>query len=114
MGEVQAIGGVNEKIEGFFDICAERGLTGDQGVMIPAANVDNLMLKRAVVEACEAGTFQIWAVRTIAEGVEILTGVPAGARGTDGAFPEGSVNAKVEARLLAFAERGRAFRKGES
>lgn len=112
MGEVQAIGGVNEKIEGFFDICAARGLTGDQGVMIPAANVENLMLKRAVVEACEAGTFRIWAVRTIAEGIEILTGVPAGERAEGGAFPPGSVNAKVEARLTAFAERGRAFRKG--
>jgi predicted ATP-dependent protease len=112
MGEVQAIGGVNEKVEGFFDVCAERGLTGDQGVMIPAANAENLMLKREVVEACDAGTFRIWAVTTIAEGIEILTGVSAGERGADGAFAEGTVNAKVEARLMAFAERRRAFRKG--
>jgi predicted ATP-dependent protease len=114
MGEVQAIGGVNEKIEGFFEICRERGLTGDQGVMIPAANVDNLMLKHEVVEACAAGTFRIWAVSTIAEGIELLTGVAAGERGADGLFPQGSVNAAVEARLHEFAARHRAYRRPDA
>lgn len=109
LGEIQAIGGVNEKIEGFFDICAARGLTGDQGVLIPRANVDHLMLRRPVVEAVEAGTFHVIPVATIAEGIEILTGTVAGARGSDGAFPDGSLNARVEARLRDFAETRRAF-----
>jgi lon-related putative ATP-dependent protease len=98
-GEVQAIGGVNEKIEGFFDVCVAKGLTGDQGVMIPASNVQNLMLREDVVEAVRDGKFHIWAVRMIDEGIEILTGVPAGERGPDGGFPEGTVNYLVERRL---------------
>lgn len=109
MGEVQAIGGVNEKIEGFFDICAERGLTGDQGVLIPAANTRHLMLKQEVRDAVKAGRFSIWAVSTIAEGIEILTGLPAGDRGPDGTYPEDSINARVEARMRAFAESRRRF-----
>lgn len=109
LGEVQAIGGVNEKIEGFFDICNERGLTGTQGVLIPRANVEHLMLRRRVVEAVEAGTFRVIPVTTIAEGIALLTGTPAGDRGSDGAFPERSVNALVEARLRDFAETRRAF-----
>ena len=117
VGEIQPIGGVNEKIEGFFDVCAERGLTGDQGVLIPRANVDHLMLRRPVVEAVAAGKFRVIPVATIAEGVEILTGTPAGVRGDDDAFPDGSVNALVEARLRDFAETRRAFaraRPGET
>jgi len=109
MGDVQAIGGVNEKIEGFFDICAARGLTGDQGVMIPAANTRHLMLKEEVRDAVKAGKFKVWAVSTIAEGIEILTGVPAGPRGADGSYPAGTVNARVEARMRAFAETRRRF-----
>lgn len=109
MGEVQAIGGVNEKIEGFFDICAERGLTGEQGVLIPAANTRHLMLKAEVREAVKDGRFSIWAVSTIAEGIEILTALPAGERDADGAFPDGSINARVEARMRAFAEARRRF-----
>lgn len=109
MGAVQAIGGVNEKIEGFFDICAARGLSGGQGVMVPAANTRHLMLKQEVRDAVAAGTFRIWAVATIAEGIEILTGVPAGRRGDDGGFPDGSINARVEARMRAFAETRRRF-----
>ncbi|SDF78256.1 Lon protease family protein [Thalassobaculum litoreum] len=109
MGDVQAIGGVNEKIEGFFDICAARGLTGDQGVMIPAANTRHLMLKEEVRDAVKAGKFKVWAVSTIAEGIEILTGVPAGPRGADGSYPDGTVNARVEARMRAFAETRRRF-----
>ena len=108
-GEVQAIGGVNEKIEGFFDLCAARGLTGRQGVLIPASNVKHLMLHRRVVEAAEQGRFRIFAVKTIDQGLEILTGQPSGARHADGRFPEGSVNACVEARLIELADKRRAF-----
>jgi len=108
-GEVQAIGGVNEKIEGFFETCAARGLTGDQGVLIPKSNIDHLMLRSNVVEAAEAGKFRIIPVGTIDEGIAILTGTKAGTRGDDGAFPDGSVNALVEARLRGFAETRKAF-----
>ncbi|MDX1574565.1 MAG: ATP-binding protein [Kiloniellales bacterium] len=108
-GEVQAIGGVNEKIEGFFDLCRARGLTGRQGVLIPASNVKHLMLHRRVVEAAEQGQFRIFAVKTIDQGLEILTGQPAGARDGDGRFPADSVNARVEARLIELADKRRAF-----
>ncbi len=108
-GHVQAIGGVNEKIEGFFDICRERGLTGDQGVLIPASNVMHLMLRQDVIDAVAAGKFHIYPVETIAQGIELLTGRPAGERGTDGRFPEGSVNRLVEDRLTVFAEARRRF-----
>jgi lon-related putative ATP-dependent protease len=104
-GEVQVIGGVNEKIEGFFETCQLKGLDGSQGVMIPAGNAAHLMLKGPVVEAVRRGQFHIWAVNTIDEGIEILTGVPAGRRGADGAFEAGTVNARVDARLAALAER---------
>jgi predicted ATP-dependent protease len=109
MGQVQAIGGVNEKIEGFFDICQARGLTGEQGVMVPVANARNLMLKAEVRDAVDAGQFRIWAVSTIAEGIEILTGIPAGDRDGAGDFPEGSINRLAEDRLIAFAEARRWF-----
>ncbi len=112
-GEVQAIGGVNEKIEGFFDLCAGQGLTGDQGVLIPASNVKHLMLRRDVVEAVREGRFSVYPVETIDQGIEILTGLPAGLRGPDGRFPEGSVNAQVEARLIALAEQRRAFARAD-
>lgn len=108
-GEVQAIGGANEKIEGYFDICSARGLTGDQGVLIPASNVKHLMLRDDVVAAVEAGTFIIYPVETIDQGIEILTGVPAGEPDAEGHYPDGSVNAAVEAQLAAFAETARAF-----
>lgn len=104
-GEVQAIGGVNEKIEGFFDVCNAKGLTGEQGVMIPQSNVANLMLRENVVDAVAAKKFSIWAIKTINDGIEILTGVPAGERGADGQFPEGTVNYRVEQRLREFGER---------
>jgi lon-related putative ATP-dependent protease len=103
-GEVQAIGGVNEKIEGFFDVCKIKGLTGEQGVLIPKSNVQNLMLREDIVEAVRAKKFHIWAVSTIDEGIEILTGVPAGERGRDGKFPEGTINYLVDQRLREFAE----------
>jgi predicted ATP-dependent protease len=108
-GQVQAIGGVNEKIEGFFDVCRERGLTGEQGVIIPSANIEHLMLRDDVVEAVRRGEFRIYAVATVDEGIEILTGRPAGKRGPDGRFPDGSINQLVEARLTGMAEVVRRF-----
>ncbi len=104
-GQVQAIGGVNEKIEGFFDLCKARELTGDQGVLIPASNVRHLMLRREVVEAVQARKFHIYAVETIDQGIEILTGMAAGERDASGQFPPGSVNQEVEARLVELAEK---------
>ncbi len=104
LGQVQAIGGVNEKIEGFFDVCARRGLTGNQGVIIPEANVEHLMLRERVVEAVAQGRFRVIPISSIDEGVEVITGCTAGARDDGGNFPSGSVNAEVEARLRAFAK----------
>lgn len=98
-GDVQAIGGVNEKIEGFFHTCRLKGLTGEQGVIIPEANVQHLMLKEEVIEAVRQGKFHIWAVRTVDEGISILTGVPAGERQPDGTFPPDTVNGRVDKRL---------------
>jgi len=98
-GQVQAIGGVNHKIEGFFDLCKFRGLTGDHGVMIPESNVKNLMLREDVVEAIKEGKFHIYSVGTIDEGIEVLTGVVAGELDTEGNYPEGSVNQLVQSRL---------------
>jgi lon-related putative ATP-dependent protease len=112
-GQVQVIGGVNEKIEGFFDVCRAQGLTGEQGVLIPASNVKHLMLRPDVVAAVAAGRFQVYPVETIDQGLELLTGTPAGARDAQGAFPAGSVNQRVEARLLALAETRQAFGRPE-
>ena len=102
-GMVQAIGGVNEKIEGFFDICNARGLSGSQGVLIPASNVQHLMLRADVRAACAAEKFAIWPIRAIDEGIALLTGRPAGERSLDGSYPEGSVNRSVEECLVRFA-----------
>ncbi len=103
-GQVQAIGGVNEKIEGFYDVCKARGLTGDQGVLIPAANVKHLMLRENVVAAADAGEFHIYPVETIDDAVSLLTGLPAGARDKQGRFTEGSVNGRVQQRLHALSK----------
>lgn len=111
-GEVQAIGGVNEKVEGFFDVCNARGLTGDQGVLVPAANVQHLMLRDDVVAAAGEGRFAIYSVSTIDEGIALLTGVPAGERGEDGRFPDGSLNRLVEDKLDLFAQRLKALPAG--
>jgi hypothetical protein len=112
-GAVQAIGGVNEKIEGFFDVCRETGgLTGEQGVLIPASNVKHLMLRRDVVAACAEGRFHIYAIETIDQGIEVLTGVPAGERRSEGSFPEGTVNRRVEDRLRSFGESARRYLAG--
>ena len=109
-GRVQAIGGVNEKIEGFFTLCKILGLTGQQGVMIPHSNVKNLMLSDEVVTACREGRFHVWAVSTIDEGLELLTDTPAGAM-VDGQWTPASVNALVNQRLTAMAETLIAFTK---
>ena len=113
-GEIQPIGGVNEKIEGFFDVCVKRGLNGEHGVLIPHTNVKHLMLRSDVVEAVAAGTFSVYAMETVNQGIELLTGLPAGERGADGKFPDGTINQKVEARLLAMAAQARARRGSDS
>ncbi|MEW8201204.1 MAG: ATP-binding protein [Candidatus Thiodiazotropha endolucinida] len=104
MGEVQAIGGVNEKIEGFFDICRTRGLSGGHGVLIPTANVKHLMLRDDVVQAVKAGEFAVYPIDNIDQGIALLTGTPAGTRDENGVFPEDSVNGRVEASLIRFSE----------
>jgi lon-related putative ATP-dependent protease len=110
-GEVQAIGGVNEKIEGFFDVCRTRGLNEQQGVLIPKSNVQHLMLREDVVEAVRHSQFAIYPVGTIDEGIEILTGVKAGERDSGARFAAGTINRLVEDKLKSFAERARAFAK---
>ena len=108
-GEVQAIGGVNEKVEGFFDTCAARGLTGRQGVLIPASNVPHLVLRPRVRDAMEAGRFRVIPIATVDEGIALLTGRSAGVRDPDGIFPPDSVNGRVEARLIGYAEARQRF-----
>ena len=108
-GQVQAIGGVNEKIEGFFDICKAKGLTGEQGVLIPASNVQHLMLRQDVIDAVAAGKFCVHALKTIDQGLEILTGMPAGKADENGCFPDDTVNGKVQERLKLFADKRRRF-----
>jgi len=98
-GGVQAIGGVNQKIEGFFDLCKIKGLTGEQGVIIPKSNLKNLMLREDVVEAIKEGRFHVYAVETIDEGIEILTGVEAGELDEKGEYPEGTINYLVQKKL---------------
>jgi len=112
-GQVQAIGGVNEKIEGFFDICAKRGLTGDQFVLIPKANVKHLMLRQDVINAVDSGKFHIYPVEHVDEGIEILTGIPAGSKDKNGNYPEGTINALVKDRLEEMANRLTQFGKGK-
>jgi len=108
-GEVQAIGGVNEKIEGFFEVCKAKGFTGQQGVMIPESNMQNLMLKEEVVEAVKAGRFHIYSAKTIDDGIEVLTGIKAGERRKDGTFEDGTVNYRVDKQLKGMAEKLKEF-----
>jgi predicted ATP-dependent protease len=103
-GEVQAVGGVNEKIEGFFRLCEARGLTGEQGAIIPHSNVATLMLDERVLQAVRAGKFHVYAVRQVDEALSLLVGAPAGAMDAQGVFAEGSVNARVVERLREIAE----------
>jgi predicted ATP-dependent protease len=108
-GEIQPIGGVNEKIEGFFDVCMIDGLTGDQGVIIPVRNVPDLMVKDEVVKAVEAREFHIYAIDHVDEGLELLTGIPAGDMDDEGNFPEGSINFAAAKKLDELAETWRQY-----
>ncbi len=108
-GEIQPIGGINEKIEGFFDLCVRKGLSGNQGVMIPALNLNHLMLRRDVVDAVRAGTFAVYAVSTIEQGIEVLSGLRAGDRGSGAAYPPDSVFGRADARLRELASALRGF-----
>ncbi|MGA2955512.1 MAG: S16 family serine protease, partial [Thermodesulfobacteriota bacterium] len=112
-GEIQPIGGVNHKIEGFFDVCRARGLTGKQGVMIPHQNIGDLMLRKDLVEAVAAGKFHIYPVQTIDQGIEILTGWSAGEKGPDGKYPPGTVNYLVDQKLQDLAKRMKEFEAAE-
>ncbi|HYA92640.1 MAG TPA: ATP-binding protein [Thermodesulfobacteriota bacterium] len=112
-GEIQPIGGVNEKIEGFFDVCRAKGITGKQGVMIPHLNIDDLMLRKDVVEAVREGKFHIYPVRTINQGIEILIGMEAGERLEDGRFKEGTVNDRVDKKLRELGTKIKEFEGGE-
>lgn len=109
LGQVQPIGGVNQKIEGFFDVCQRQGLTGRQGVIIPSANIQNLMLRRDVVEAAAAGQFQVYGVARVDEALELLLEMAAGSRDEQGKFPEGSINGRVEKQLEHFARLRKQF-----
>jgi lon-related putative ATP-dependent protease len=111
-GVIQPVGAVNAKVEGFYEVCRQAGLTGAQGVLVPQANVRHLMLKPALVEAVRAGRFRIFAVATAEDAVELLTGTPAGVRQADGAFPDGSVNRRIDDRLRAMAEAARRLHGG--
>jgi ATP-dependent Lon protease len=111
-GEVQPIGGVNQKVEGFFDVCKAKGLTGKQGVMIPQLNVDDLMLRKDVVEAVKEGKFHIYPVKTIDQGIEILTGIEAGEGPGDGRFKEGTVNDLVDKKLRELGMKIKEFEGG--
>jgi ATP-dependent Lon protease len=102
-GDIQAIGGVNEKIEGFFDVCRIRGLNGSQGVLIPSANVEDLMLREDILEAVGSGKFHIWPASRVEQGIELLTGTPAGSRNRSGKFEQGTVFARVDERLQEMA-----------
>ena len=110
-GRIQAIGGVNEKIEGFFDVCSKKGLSGDQGVLIPATNVKNLMLRKDVVDAIGNNHFHIYPIETIDQGIELLTGMPAGEPDEQGNYPKDSVNGRVQTKLQEFADNMRKFGK---
>ena len=105
-GRVQAIGGVNRKIEGFFDVCKARGsgLTGTQGVIVPTDNVDHLMLREDVLAAAEAGRFHVWSADTVDDAMGLLSGLPCGRRGEDGAWVAGGVDARIDARLERLEE----------
>jgi ATP-dependent Lon protease len=111
-GEIQPIGGVNEKIEGFFGVCKAKGLTGKQGVMIPHLNIDDLMLRKDVVQAVKEGKFHVYPVKTIDQGIEILTGVKASDRLEDGRFKEGTVNDLVDKRLQDLGKKIKEFEGG--
>ena len=107
-GSVQPVGGVNEKIEGFFEVCRRRGLTGDQGVIVPQTNVKNLMLAPEVIEAVQRGRFKVWAAARVDEAVELLTGLATGELGPDGTYPAGTLHRLVDDRMARLTEAARA------
>lgn len=113
-GKIQAIGGLNEKIEGYFDICRAKGLSSTEGVLVPRVNKDNLMLREDVVDAVRDGRFHIYFIENIDEGIEVLTGCPAGARNPDGSFPEGTIHGRVAARLKEMAAKLRAEKEAQT
>jgi predicted ATP-dependent protease len=108
-GEIQPIGGVNQKIEGFYDVCRVKGFTGRQGVMIPSENIEDLMLRDDVISAVASGKFQVLPIARIEEGIEILTGVKAGERDSSGTYPAGSVFGRVDRRLHEMATTLKSF-----
>ena len=110
-GKIQAIGGVNQKVEGFYEVCKEKGLTGEQGVMIPKSNTKNLMLKREVLNVVKQKKFHIYQVSSVEEGIEILTGVPAGKPNKKGNYPEGTVYGAVQKKLKYYLERSQKIKK---
>jgi predicted ATP-dependent protease len=112
-GEIQPIGGVNEKIEGFFEVCKAKGFTGKQGVMIPHLNIDDLMLRKDVVEAVKERKFHIYPVKTIDQGIEILTGMEAGEILEEGRFREGTVNDRVDKKLRELGKKIKEFEGGD-
>jgi len=109
MGEIQPVGGISEKVEGFFEVCKKVGLTGQQGIVIPRQNLPNLILSREVQKAVEGGTFHIYSIETVDEGLEILSGLPAGAPTENGGFDAGSINARVAHRLEEMAHQVKSF-----
>ncbi|NPB09794.1 MAG: ATP-dependent protease, partial [Thermodesulfobacteria bacterium] len=110
-GDIQPVGGVTKKIEGFYKVCKAKGFTGEQGVIIPKANVKELMLKDEIVQAVKEGKFHIWAIERVEEGIEILTGKPAGERQPDGTYPEDSVFYLVNKKLEEMAKKARELAK---
>ena len=112
LGNVQAIGGVNDKIEGFFRACRDQGFSGTQGVLIPSTNVPDLMLHEEVVEACEAGLFHVWPISRVEQGLALLTGMEIGSEHVEGARPEGSLYARIEDVLDEMEVTLRAASKG--
>ena len=112
-GEIQPIGGVNHKIEGFFRVCQAKGFSGEQGVLIPHQNIRNLMLQEEVVEAVRKSQFHIYTAKTIDEGIEILTGVPAGIRQQDGTYPDGTINFLVDKKLQSMSDKLKRFSADE-
>jgi len=110
-GEIQAIGGVNEKIEGFYDICVKKGLTESQGVMIPSSNVKNLVLRKDVIQAIEKKQFHLFSVKTIEEGIEVLTGVKAGEPDSNYCYPKDTVFGKVQEKLKQYYELSMGYAK---
>ena len=110
-GKIQAIGGVNQKVEGFFEVCKTKMLTGAQGVIIPRANTKNLMLRKEVIDAVKRRKFRVYQVATVEEGIEILTGVPAGKPDKDGNYPEGTVYGAVQKKLKQYFQRSLKYKK---